>query len=922
MSCLLWKSVIVLSLVWAVGGQSSGDVRLIDLSGSIGYRIGRLDVYYNSQWGTVCQDGFGPTGALVACRQLGFLGYVAYGVVRSALAVPVSTPIWLDDLRCNGSESRLNDCPRNPIGVHNCVHSDHVGLVCAINHVLRLVNTTTSGIASAGRLELFYNDQWGTVCDDNFGPNDAMVACRQLGYADYTKFGRVETLGFYQSSNSSRTWLDNLRCIGTERILTDCPANTIGVEDCTHAQDVALVCTVDGDLRLISNSGQTGGSSGRLEVFNNEQWGTVCDDNFSPNDARVACRQLGFLTYTQYGTVGTLGFNEISSDFPIWLDELRCRGTERRLTDCLANTIGVEDCTHSQDVALVCTANGDLRLVSNSGQTRGSSGRLEIYYNGQWGTVCDDNFGPNDARVACRQLGFSSYSQYGTVGTLGFNELLSDSPTWLDEIRCLGTESRLINCPANTIGVEDCAHTQDVALVCSSIELTVTPQTASPTTTILTTSVTTTTATDTTGIIIGSAVAGTVIVFVALTCFIVCCVGLLKRRQLKAKQLTMMYDLDALPNNAIRPSLSTPFNDTRQSILSSTTNKMNRTELPPKLVPRFPTANACSKILGNTKELPDLPLSLKISGSQLKLSSGLIGQGETGMVYKGLLINWKDKPLQGVAVKTLKGLFSSTDIQFLITEIIKMKDFNHPHVMPLIGVCLDVGPGTSMVMPYMANGSVLEYLRKERNGLKLNENCSKEEAHAVRKLLLRICHQIALGMEYLFQQRFIHRDLAARNCMLDSSGDIRVGDFGLAENVYSTGYYRQNERANIKLPYKWMALESLNDAIFTEKTDVWSYGVTMWEVFSGGQIPYPGVDVVTLVKFLQRGSRLDSPVNAACTTNISAVMQRCWLEDSEERPSFADLSSIMDAMLSSVSGYTELNMKLPHNSDTVGTINA
>ncbi|XP_064389990.1 uncharacterized protein LOC135337903 isoform X2 [Halichondria panicea] len=325
-------------------------------------------------------------------------------------------------------------------------------------------------------------------------------------------------------------------------------------------------------------------------------------------------------------------------------------------------------------------------------------------------------------------------------------------------------------------------------------------------------------------------------------------------------------------------------------------------------------ANAWSLILGNVMKLPDLSESLKIPGSQLKLSSDPIGQGETGMVYKGLLMNWKDEPLQAVAVKTLKGLFSSSDIQFLMSEIIKMKDFNHPHVMPLIGVCLDAGPGVSMVMPHMTNGSVLDYLKKERSGLKLTDNCSKEKAQSVRKLLLRMCHQIALGMEYLSQQRFIHRDLAARNCMLDSSGDVRVGDFGLAEDVYSTGYFRQNERADIKLPYKWMALESLNDAIFTEKTDVWSYGVTMWEVFSGGQIPYPGVDVRTLVKFLQRGNRLDAPVNTACTAEISAVMQRCWLEDYEERPSFTDLSSIMDAMLSSVSDYAELNMELPHNS--------
>ncbi|XP_064389992.1 hepatocyte growth factor receptor-like isoform X4 [Halichondria panicea] len=454
----------------------------------------------------------------------------------------------------------------------------------------------------------------------------------------------------------------------------------------------------------------------------------------------------------------------------------------------------------------------------------------------------------------------------------------------------------------------------------STAELIIIPETTSPTTTMLTISTTTAatgTVTVTAIIILSLAAVGTSFFIVSVTCFIVC-FGLHKRRQLlKANQIIA----------------TTGLSDIQETTLS--TNEMQSTELPPETAPspRFPTSfntarvpttdrhyssttkqSTGSLILGNAVKLPDLPESLKIPGSWLKLSSDPIGQGETGVVYKGILMNWKDEPLQAVAVKTLKGLFSSSDIQFLMSEIIKMKDFNHPHVMPLIGVCLDAGPGVSMVMPHMTNGSVLDYLKQERNSLKLTDNCSKEKAQSVRKLLLRMCHQIALGMEYLSQQRFIHRDLAARNCMLDSSGDVRVGDFGLAEDVHRTGYFRQNERADIKLPYKWMALESLNNAIFTEKTDVWSYGVTMWEVFSGGQIPYPGVDVRTLVNFLQRGNRLDAPVNTACTAEISAVMQRCWLEDSEERPSFTDLSSKMDAMLSSVSDTTELNMELRHNS--------
>ncbi|XP_064396167.1 neurotrypsin-like [Halichondria panicea] len=335
------------------GRQLSGDVRLIDSSGSTDTKIGRLEVYYNGQWGTV----FGINDARVACRQLGFLGYIGYGVVRNALTVSASTLIWLDELGCFGSETRLDDCPHNSIGIHNCDRSDDVGLVCAINEDLRHVNSSgTTGLGPDVRLELFYNGQWGTVCDDSFSPNDARVACRQLGYDDYANYGRVGTLGFSQSSSTTRTWLDELRCLGNETKLINCPANTIGVEDCTHTQDVALFCILDGDLRLIDNSGRTGGSSGRLEVYYSGQWGTVCDDSFSPNDARVACRQLGFSTYTRYGAVRTLGFSQPSSTTRIWLDQLRCSGTESRLINCPANTIGVEDCTHSEDVALVCGA--------------------------------------------------------------------------------------------------------------------------------------------------------------------------------------------------------------------------------------------------------------------------------------------------------------------------------------------------------------------------------------------------------------------------------------------------------------------------------------------------------------------------------------------------------------------------------------
>ncbi|XP_064398652.1 plexin-A2-like [Halichondria panicea] len=307
------------------------------------------------------------------------------------------------------------------------------------------------------------------------------------------------------------------------------------------------------------------------------------------------------------------------------------------------------------------------------------------------------------------------------------------------------------------------------------------------------------------------------------------------------------------------------------------------------------------------KSIPD---SFKIPASILKLSSTAIGQGEFGVVYKGVLTDWNKVPMQGVAVKTLKGLFSLSDVQSMVCEVNKMQDFDHPHVMSLIGVCLDAGPGIAIVMPYMANGSLFDYLKKERDNLELDDDCEIDQILAVRKLLLKMCHQIALGMAYLAEQKFVHRDLAARNCMLDSGGGIRVGDFGLAEDVYASGYFRQNDRSNVKVPYKWMALESLNDAIFTEKTDVWSYGVTVWEVFNGGRTPYPAVDPLSLIQLLGEGRRLERPLTAACVTEISVVMRKCWREDPEERPTFSQLSSIVERLLASISGYTELGMVL------------
>ncbi|XP_078607293.1 uncharacterized protein LOC144879573 isoform X3 [Branchiostoma floridae x Branchiostoma japonicum] len=206
---------------------------------------------------------------------------------------------------------------------------------------VRLVAGST---AYEGRVEVFHNGQWGTVCDDSFGIDDANVVCRQLGYGSATE--ARGSAGFGEGSD--RIWLDDVVCGGSETNIGDCGHNGWGTHNCQHSEDAGVVCSNDGQIRLVGGSTA---NEGRVEVYHNGEWGTVCDDNFGIDDANVVCRQLGYGGAAE--ARGSASFGEGSDR--IWLDEVACGGSEARLVDCGRIVWGSHNCQHSEDAGVVCS---------------------------------------------------------------------------------------------------------------------------------------------------------------------------------------------------------------------------------------------------------------------------------------------------------------------------------------------------------------------------------------------------------------------------------------------------------------------------------------------------------------------------------------------------------------------------------------
>ncbi|KAL1278231.1 hypothetical protein QQF64_024904, partial [Cirrhinus molitorella] len=200
---------------------------------------GRVEILYNGQWGTVCDDDWDMKDAAVVCRQLGCGRAVS--VHGSAYFGQGRGQIWLDNVRCSGSESSLTQCSHPSFGTHNCGHSEDAGVICLGKCQLPDIRLVSGSDSCCGRVEIRYNGQWGTVCDDNWDMNDAAVVCRQLQCG--SAISAPHRAAFGQGSGS--IWLDNVECLGSEGNLTQCSHRGLGTHDCKHYKDAGVVCSAE-----------------------------------------------------------------------------------------------------------------------------------------------------------------------------------------------------------------------------------------------------------------------------------------------------------------------------------------------------------------------------------------------------------------------------------------------------------------------------------------------------------------------------------------------------------------------------------------------------------------------------------------------------------------------------------------------------
>jgi len=315
----------------------------------------------------------------------------------------------------------------------------------------------------------------------------------------------------------------------------------------------------------------------------------------------------------------------------------------------------------------------------------------------------------------------------------------------------------------------------------------------------------------------------------------------------------------------------------------------------------------------------------------------VLGEGNFGRVWKA-----EAQDIAGysgtlvVAVKTSKENAPEKEKSDLIQEMKIMQQIGgtHPNIVTLLGICTDKDP-CLLILEYVKYGKLLTHLREQRgrdslfDGLGdpagdinlLGDDDSDDGRHGHRrkdsgsgnvtaKDLTKYAYGVAKGMEFLGSKGIIHRDIAARNILLDHNRVCKISDFGLSRNLADTGSEMYEQKTKGALPIRWMAPESLYFSVFTPKSDVWSFGILMWEIVTLGSTPYPGMGAREVMRRVRDGYRLERPGH--CHPELYKIIAKCWAGDMNKRPDFTELRQGLAKLLEDQHGYIDL-LNIPEN---------